>query len=464
MTPPASEGVIGSGTPSRSTFRRKASWALGILSLAAAVLALSVPRSARPPRPLPTRPEPELVRRFDGGHPGDFFGSWIATGDLDGDGVPEAVAGAPEDDSYGANRGRAVVYSGRTGEIRFEIGGDADEVYLGERVGVGPDLNGDGTPDVLVRARAHQTKGDRVLVASGTDGAVFREFNAGRDADELGTWFVTLPDLDGDGVAEVGVGAPGRWDAPVAGRAHVFSGRTGAIVRTFQGPDRPFDRFGFSMAEVGDQNADGVVDLAVASLDGEVSRQYVGAVRVFSLADGRLLSTLHGTAPQDHFGHELATLPDMDRDGRAELLVGAFRLNDIGYVRAIDPITGRVHRELRSDRTGDGFGHAVAVVGDVDGDGGSDWAVGAPNAPHPPSGYRDVGRVDVFSGTTGQRLASMWGHREQAHFGYAVAAAGDLDGDGRAEALVASVVAGASPGHARIVAPARLGEGTLAVR
>lgn len=427
------------------------------------LLAVSAPPE-RDLRPLPPHAAPEVIRGLDGGQASDFFGSWVAAADLDGDGLPEAIAGAPEDDSYGPNRGRAVVHSGRTGAIRFELGGDADDVFLGERVGVGPDVNGDGTPDVLVRARAHGAPGDRVLVASGADGRLIRTLHVGRDADELGTWLLALPDLDDDGVGEIGVGAPGRWDAPVAGRAYVFSGRTGEVLRVFQGSDRPFDRFGFSLADVGDQNGDGVVDLAVASLDGDAPRQYVGAVRVFSLADGRLLATLHGTAPQDHFGHELATLPDMDRDGRAELLVGAFRLNDIGYVRALDPMTGRVHRELRSDRAGDGFGHAVGVVGDVDGDGVADWAVGAPNAPHPPSGYQNVGRVDIMSGATGQRLASMWGHRERAHFGYAITAAGDLDGDGRAEALVASVVAGDSPGHARIVAPARLANGPPAAR
>jgi hypothetical protein len=407
-------------------------------------------------RLLPPHAEPELVRAFEGPQARDAFGSWIASGvDLDGDGLPESLIGAPEDDSRGLDVGRAVVYSGRTGSPVFEVFGDASGAFLGERVGFGPDVTGDGIPEVLARARGVKGASDRVMVFSGADGGLVRQLNANGTTDELGTWLLVLPDLDGDGTRELAVGAPGRWDAPVAGRAHVFSGATGAVLRTFIGADRPFDRFGFSMAVVGDQDGDGAEDLAVSSLDGPEDRANAGTVRLFSLADGRLLSTMYGTAAADHFGHELATAPDSNGDGRLELLVGSFRADGIGYVRLVDPLTGAMLREHRSDTPGDGYGHAVAVIGDVDADAVTDWAIGAPNATHPPSGYHAVGSVHVVSGATGAEIAVLWGPRERGHFGYAIAPAGDVDADGRADALVGTVVEGEERGHARIVAPAK---------
>jgi hypothetical protein len=298
-----------------------------------------------------------------------------------------------------------------------------------------------------------------VMVFSGADGTLVRQLTAGREADELGTWLTALPDLDGDGTPEIAAGAPGRWNAPVPGRAHVFSGRTGEVIRTFQGADRPLDKFGFSMAAVGDQDGDGVVDLAIASQDGPEDRTNAGTVRLFSLAEGRLLSTIHGTGGGDLFGHELAVVPDSNGDGRPELLVGSFRPDGIGYVRLVDPLTGVVLRELRSDTAGDGYGHAVAVIGDVDADGITDWAIGAPDARHPPSGYAAVGSVHVLSGATGVEIAKLWGPRERAHFGYAIAPAGDVDHDGHADALVGTVVEGDVAGHARIIAPAKARKG-----
>lgn len=184
-------------------------------------------------------------------------------------------------------------------------------------------------------------------------------------------------------------------------------------------------------------------------------------MRLFSLADGALLATHQGPAPQDHFGHELAAIPDMNGDGRDELLVGTFRLAGFGYVRAIDPLTGAVRRELRGRLRGDAFGHTLGVIGDVDGDGVADWAVGAPNAQHRPSGYHDVGRVDVFSGASGRLLTSIWGPREGATFGYAIAPVGDVDGDGHTDVLIAAVVSGGPPGLARVVAPAKAAPANL---
>jgi hypothetical protein len=293
------------------------------------------------------------------------------------------------------------------------------------------------------------------MVFSGADGRPVRQLTAGRDADELGTWLLALPDVDGDGTPDIAAGAPGRWNAPIAGRAHVFSGRTGELLRTFQGADRQFDKFGFSMAAVGDQDRDGVVDVAIASLDGPEHLAEAGTVRLFSLADGRLLATHYGTAAGDRFGHELAVVADANGDGRPELLVGSFRPEATGFVRLIDPLTGAVLREHRSATAGDAYGHAVAIVGDVDGDGVADWGVGAPDATHPPTGYAAVGAVHVISGATGSEIAVLWGPRERAHFGYAIAPAGDVDHDGHADLLVGTVVEGEVPGHARIVAPSK---------
>ena len=223
----------------------------------------------------------------------------------------------------------------------------------------------------------------------------------------------------------------------------LFSGATGQRLHTLNNPT-PQERawFGSALAEVGDIDGDGVPDLAVGA-DGQFvgGREAQGQVFLFSGATGQRLRTLDNPTPQEgaRFGFALAKVGDMDGDGAPDLAVGAFEQAVGGRFaqgqvflfsgatgQRLQPLNDPIPQELAR------FGWALAGVGDVDGDGVPDLAVGAP--------FQHVGsnlirgRVFLFSGATGQRLQTL---KAAEGLGFALAGVGDVDGDSVPDLAVA---------------------------
>jgi hypothetical protein len=254
------------------------------------------------------------------------------------------------------------------------------------------------------------------------------------------------------------------------------SGSTGTDIRVeneqkisansgnFDGNLDPGDRFGSALANLGDLESDGVTDLAVGTPfndDGGTNR---GAVWVLFMDDTGEVDTeqkiSHTTGgfnrdldDGDEFGSALAAIGDLDNDNVFDLAVGVpgddrggtdrgglwiLFLDIDGTVldsQKIADDTGGFNGNLDDD---DRFGSAIAEIGDLDGDGVTDLAVGAPMAD---DGVNDAGAVWIlFMNTDGtvdssEKISRISGGfdgtiRADDHFGAALAGIGDLNNDG----------------------------------
>ncbi len=363
--------------------------------------------------------------------------------DLDGDGFDEVVIGSSKAPSGGQRRGRVEVRSGRTGQEIFTFVGGADFDELGFAVANAGDMNDDGFDDIA----AGTFGGNYARVWSGADGSILRTFTTGNTGDFFGYSVDGAGDVNGDGHDDLIVGT-NRILVLAAGFARVFSGLTGTALYTFPG-DTAFDGFGNAVAGGGDANGDGVPDLVVGGPAFDSNGTDAGRVRVFSGSNGALLHLFDGEEANDKFGASVDFVDDVNGDGKDEIVVGAPGCSSPlacpgkkGFVRLFDGATGEVRSTRRGRQANALFGGSVAGLGDIDGDGRGDFAIGTSGA----DGRMivDNGRVDVLSGWDGARLFECTGELALAGLGASVAGRGDLNGDG-----VPDVFSGAIGGRAR---------------
>src|SRR6185295_15940888 len=240
-------------------------------------------------------------------------------------------------------------------------------------------------------------------------------------------------DVDGDGLADVAVGAPGYrvpGATPLvqAGRVYLYSSKTGKLLWTSTG-SAAGDRFGQSLAAFGDLNGDGAGDLAAAAPYANGGK---GLVRILSGRTGQVLATLQGSSTDEHFGWALAATRGVDRGSDpSDLIVGVPGASGGGRVELYSGYDGSFLADYGPQLAGTDFGVAVAG-GDVDGDGEGDVLVGAPSEKNA-SGVK-VGAVHAFPGHHPFEIFTLFGEAPTAvssnQFGAAVAGVGDLNGDG----------------------------------
>ena len=205
---------------------------------------------------------------------GSGFGLSVAgAGDVTGDGIPDFLVGMP-----GLGRvGRALVLSGADGSLVHILNAEQapeERAFLGSAVaGVG-DVNGDGVPDLLVGAPFLPTGeyvsfifGGGAFVFNGATGQLLYqvENSAPENNADFGSAVAGLDDVNGDGIPDLLVGAPGREtdDAP-EGKVVIASGADGRELLVLRNPGRQaLAHFGRSVAGIGDVNDDGVPDLVV---------------------------------------------------------------------------------------------------------------------------------------------------------------------------------------------------------
>ncbi len=380
----------------------------------------------------------------------------------------------------------------------FVINGEAASDYSGNWVDGAEDVDGDGFDDLLIGARFS----DAIDVSSGSAYVVFGK----ADTDEVnlfdlaegdqgegfsirgeavdnqaGICVAGLGDVDGDSLADVMIGAhQAEGQGILAGRGYVVYGKAeGAPVPLAGVADgvgglmiEAEDKLNFAgrgVAGAGDVNGDGFADMLIGAygvnaqgiFSGRSYIVYGGGKENVALSKSGYGLTIDGEAELDFSGHAVAGGGDVNGDGFDDVIIGAYGADPAGDtsgrayvvfgsasdapVLLSDITAGIGGFALDGEFEGDQAGAAVAILGDVNGDGFADIGVGAPLAD--PNGLGS-GRVYVVFGEAAPKSRSLSeisggdggfvvdGQTFRDYAGVSLDGAGDVDGDGLDDVII----------------------------
>jgi hypothetical protein len=383
----------------------------------------------------------KIIREWRGEAAGDQFG-WIARniGDVDGDGVNDIVTSAPTHGAGNTNAGRIYVYSAGSGRLLWTADGQAGD-QLGTGVEAAGDTNHDGIPDVVASGPA----GAGVArIYSGRDGRVLQTFTSPNADESFGNHISGAGDANGDGYADVIVGSPGKeGESKVPGHAYVYSGKDGSLLLSLAG-ERPGDGFGSTVAGY----ADARQHLLVVGAPGAGPSRH-GRVYVYDGLSGSPRFSIEADSTGSKLGYMFVSVPgDMDGDGVQDVYASDWSNAALGpstgRIYMVSGRTGKPLYALTGEAAGDGFGTSPSMAGDVDGDGRADLIVGAWQ-------YGQVatsgGRAYLYSGRSGRLLKTYTCRTPGDTFGFDAVGMGDVDGDGTADLLITSGWSGVNGHH-----------------
>lgn len=406
-----------------------------------------------------------------GGLKKDNTGKAVAfAGDFNGDGYGDYVIGIVGYDIPAApparaisNAGRAVVVSGMNGSILAALNGTAASEALGSAVAGGADIDGNGFDDVVIGSpNASKTKVGSVTVLYGPDGSRSAVIN-GTEARSLFGSSLAVGDVNGDGYADVVVGAPkaanplGPKRLTMAGSVTVYSGDSLTPLGTPYYGATAGALAGTAVA-VGDFNGAGGAEVVVGAPNDDTYTNDVrpkkltdvGSVKVYTYGEVEPIYTQYGQVTKDNLGKALAAGGDVNGDGVADILAGApgldhptdRKLRDVGGFAVLYGSNKGTYQQpvfALGSNPRSGLGSVVAL-GDVNGDGRADLIVSAPLDDKPTSNPKkpimDTGSVSVFDGVSLSAIGTtQYGAVSKDGFGNAIGA-GDLNNDGYADLII----------------------------
>lgn len=369
----------------------------------------------------------KVIHRFEGEAAGDQFG-WVANdlGDITGDRVHDLVVTASTNDGNGTNSGRIYVYSGHDGSELFRVTGGPGWALGTDADGIG-DIDNDGVRDLAIGAPG----GGRAIVVSGVDGSLIATLDGESPSDAFGSIVDDAGDVDGDSRSDIIVTAPFHNPGGVtdAGRAYVYSGTDLSLICAMDG-DAQNDGFGASASTAGDLDGDGRAEIVIgANLAGSngTGRAYIYSYDGESCERVRTFDPTESAAQLGLYFADGGR--DVDRDGTPDYYVSDFNANR-AYV--FSGASGDVIFALTGNNELGGFGIG-RIVDDLNADGHADLVLAAWASSR---GASKAGKTFVYSGRDGSILETFTHDRAGANFGFDADGMGDVDGDGRTDFLI----------------------------
>jgi hypothetical protein len=400
------------------------------------------------------------------------FGNSVATaGDVNGDSYADIIVGAPEYNNGQTDEGMAFVWHGSANGVNNDVDGNPTNAawttesnqasaLLGVDVNTAGDVNGDGWSDVIVGAPYYtngQTNEGGTWVYHGsatglaTSAATHDEGN--QAGARFGTSVSTAGDVNGDGYADVVIGAPDYTNGESGeGRVWVYHGSPATLSDTAdwtKRSNRVDTYFGWSVGTAGDVNGDGYADIIVGAPLWDDGQTDEGGAWVYHGSATGIVSAPAWYKASDQanaqYGYSVGAAGDVNGDGYGDIIVGsvlwdAGQTNEGGawvYLGSSSGVTSAPAWYKASDQADAQFGYSVGTAGDVNGDGYADVMVGTPFWDH---GQTNEGGAWVYHGSaSGVISAPAWYmqiNQANAHFGYSVGTAGDVNGDGYSDVIV----------------------------
>ncbi len=469
---------------------------------------------------------------LNGASAGDESGTSVSpAGDINGDGMDDLLVGAPYADTAAAYAGATYLVFGTdqglpnplplssiNGTNGIVINGESVFDFAGASVSAAGDINGDSIDDLLIGAPSASP-------VVGYSGATYVVFGSDQGLpsplslsdldgdngflivgvnsyDESGASVSGAGDINGDGIADLIIGAPYAG----AGAAYVVFGSDQGLPHplSLSGLDgnngfridgvNTGDSLGISVSSAGDVNGDGLDDLIVGAILAGTTGDYAGASYVVFGNDQGFTSPLDvddldgsggfaiiGLNHEDELGNSVSSAGDINGDGIDDLLVGAPQAGSGGskagasYVvfgsdqalphpLSVSDLNGSNGFVINGVSANDKSGTAVASAGNFNNDGFADIIIGAPladpNGDDSGSGYVIYGKDAAW--TSSLDLSSLDGDNGFVingvgagdTAGHSVSFAGDINADGKDDLVIGAPLAdpnGASSGSSYVI-------------